>query len=53
MTNSEKLYYTSRKPVRCTRKLLKIKPKLILIPFTYIYIYIYIYICSSKCCRQD
>jgi hypothetical protein len=28
------LYYTSRKPVRCTGKLLKIKSKLILIPFT-------------------
>jgi hypothetical protein len=26
--------YTSRKPVRCTEKLLKIKSKLILIPFT-------------------
>ena len=26
--------YTSRKPVRCTGKLLKIKSKLILIPFT-------------------
>jgi hypothetical protein len=28
------LVYTSRKPVRCTRKLLKIRSKLILIPFT-------------------
>ena len=28
------LVYTSRKPVRCTGKLLKIKSKLILIPFT-------------------
>ena len=27
--------YTSRKPVRCTRKLLKIKSKLILILFTF------------------
>ena len=26
--------YTSRKPMRCTRKLLKIKSKVILIPFT-------------------
>jgi hypothetical protein len=64
-TESQKasvLYYTSRKPVQYTGKLLKIKSKLILIPFTsfveYIYIYIYIYIffffflfCSSKYCR--
>ena len=28
------LIYTSRKPVQCTGKLLKIKSKLILIPFT-------------------
>ena len=28
------LLETSRKPVRCTEKLLKIKSKLILIPFT-------------------
>ena len=33
--------YTSRKPVRCTRKLLKIKSKLILIPFTFFVEYIY------------
>ena len=51
-TKSQKVlvlhYSTNRKPVRCTGKLLKIKSKLILIPFTsfdeYIYIYIYIYI---------
>ena len=29
-----KYIYTSRKPVRCTGKLLKIKSKLIFIPFT-------------------
>ena len=29
------LIYTSRKPVQCTGKLLKIKSKLILIPFTF------------------
>jgi hypothetical protein len=49
---------TSRKPVRCTRKLLKIKSKLILIHFTsfveYIYIYIFFFLfCNSKYCRQD
>jgi hypothetical protein len=37
-TKSQKVsvlhYSTSRKPVRCTEKLLKIKSKLILIPFT-------------------
>jgi hypothetical protein len=35
-TKSQKvsvLHYTSRKPVRCTGKLLKIKSKLIFIPF--------------------
>ena len=31
---SSALIYTSRKPVRCTGKLLKIEYKLILIPFT-------------------
>jgi hypothetical protein len=36
--------YTSRKPVRCTGKLLKIKSKLILILFTFFVEYIYIYI---------
>ena len=32
---------TSRKPVRCTGKLLKIKSKLILIPFTFFVEYIF------------
>ena len=36
--------YTSHKPVRCTEKLLKIKSKLIFIPFTFF---------SLKCCKQD
>ena len=36
--------YINREPVRCTGKLLKIKSKLILIPFTFLlYIYIYIF----------
>ena len=39
---------TSRKPVRCTGKLLKIKSKLILI-----ILLIFLSFCSSKCCRQD
>ena len=40
-------YCTSRKPVRCTEKLLKIKSKLILIPFTFFFFF------SSKCYKQD
>ena len=43
--------YTSRKLVRYIRKLLKIKSKLILIPFTSFVEYIYIF--SSKCFKQD
>jgi hypothetical protein len=37
------LQITSRKPVRCTGKLLKIKAKLILIPFTSFDEYIYFF----------
>jgi hypothetical protein len=32
---------TSRKPVRCTGKLLKIKSKLILIPFTFFVVFLF------------
>ena len=32
--------YTSRKPVRCRGKLLKIKSKLILIPFTFFFFWV-------------
>ena len=39
-------FSTSRKSVRCTEKLLKIKSKLILIPFTFFFF-------SSKYCTQD
>jgi hypothetical protein len=51
-------YSTSRKPVRCTGKLLKIKSKLILIPFTsfvefFFFFFFFFFFCSSKCCRQD
>ena len=46
-TKSQKVlvlhYSTNRKPVRCTRKLLKIKSKLILIPFTFFIFYLFIY----------
>jgi hypothetical protein len=38
------LYITSRKPMRCTGKLLKIRSKLILIHFTSFVEHIYIYI---------
>ena len=34
------LIYTSRKPVRCTGKLLKIKSKLILISFTFFFFFL-------------
>ena len=50
------LYITNRKPVRCTGKLLKIKFKLILIPFTSFVehvIFFFFLFCSSECCRQD
>ena len=45
----------SQKFVRCTEKLLKIKSKLILIPFTSFveYLFLFFIFCSSKCCRQD
>ena len=36
--------YTSRKPVRCTEKLLKIKSKLILIPFTSFVEYVFFFL---------
>ena len=42
ITTSFNLIYTSRKPVRCTGKLLKIKYKLIFILFTSFDEYIYI-----------
>ena len=46
--------YISRKPVRCTGKLLKIKSKLILIPFTSFVEYVFFFFFgSSKCYRQD
>jgi hypothetical protein len=38
------LVYNSRKPMQCTGKLLKIKSKLILIPFTSFVEYIYIFL---------
>jgi hypothetical protein len=44
---------TSRKPVRCTGKLLKIKSKLIFIPFTSFVEYGFFFFFSSKCCKQD
>jgi hypothetical protein len=49
------LFFTSRKPVRCIGKLLKIKSKLIWIPFTSFveYVFFFFLFCSSKCCRQD
>ena len=37
------LYITSRKPVRYTGKLLKIKSKLILIPFTFFVEYVFFF----------
>jgi hypothetical protein len=43
---------TSRKLVRCTGKLLKIKSKLIFIPFTSFVDFFFFFFCS-KCCRQD
>ena len=46
-------FLTSRKPVRCTGKLLKIKSKLIFIPFTSFVEYVFFFFGSSKCCRQD
>ena len=46
MTMSSTLIYTSRKPVRCTEKLLKIKSKLILIPFTYFVEYVFFFFFS-------
>jgi hypothetical protein len=46
--------YTSRKLVPCTEKLLKIKSKLILIPFIFFVDFFFLFLfCSSKCCRQD
>ena len=50
MTMSSTLIYTSRKPVRCTEKLLKIKSKLILIPFTS---FVDFFFFGSKYYRQD
>ena len=48
------LIYTSCKPVRCTEKLLKIKSKLILIPFIFfVEFFFFFFFCSSKYCRQD
>jgi hypothetical protein len=59
-TKSQKVlvlhYSTSRKPVRCTGKLLKIKSKLILIHFIFFVDFIFFFFfffCSSKFCRQD
>ena len=43
-------YSTSCKPMRCTRKLLKIKSKLILIPFT-VFVEYGFFFGSSECCR--
>jgi hypothetical protein len=39
LQRSRLLYITSRKPVRCTGKLLKIKSKLILIPFFFFFFF--------------
>ena len=44
ITTSFNLIYTSRKPVRCIRKLLKIKSKLILIPFTSFVEYVFFFV---------
>jgi hypothetical protein len=40
LQRSRLLYITSRKPVRCTGKLLKIKSKLILIPFFFFFFFV-------------
>jgi hypothetical protein len=42
------IYLTSRKPVRCTGKLLKIKSKLILIPFTSFVKYEFFFFCVVR-----
>jgi hypothetical protein len=49
LSNELNISYTSRKPVLCIGKLLKIKSKLILISFTYFVDFFF----NSKCCRQD
>ena len=53
MATSSTLTYTSCKPVQCTRKLLKIKSKLILIHFTFFVEYIYIYILQNVVGKID
>jgi hypothetical protein len=40
---SSSFIYTSRKPVRCTGKLSKIKSKLILIPFTLLNMFVFFF----------
>ena len=51
--NTIRLQATSRKPMRCIGKLLKIKFKLILIPLTFFVEFFFLFFFSSKCYRQD
>ena len=51
--NNHSIYIISRKPVRCTRKLLKIKSKLILISFTsFLEFYVFL-LCILPLCRDN
>ena len=53
MTMSSGLIYTSHKPVRCTGKLLKIKSKLILIPFTFFVEYVFFFFFQNVVGKMD